>query len=102
MTTLPLPALVGTRNRARALVEDLPADLSQAEVIVDGTDLLASTVSFADELLKQLLGVRRAGRVTIANVSDEEFVTRILERAEANGYSERVAVRKRGLTSFAM
>lgn len=93
MTRLPLPALVGTRNRARALASQLPGDLKGKTVVVDGTNMLASTVSFADELIKQILSSRHAERVEVVNVSDDQFELWIRERAKANGFSDRVTVK---------
>ncbi len=95
MATLPLPALVGTRNRARALASQLPRDLKGKTVVVDGTNMLASTVSFADELIKQILTSRHADRVEVVNVSDGEFEVWIRERAQANGFADRVSVKPR-------
>lgn len=100
MTTLRLPALVGTRNRARALTRPLPRDLSGKTVVVDGTNMLASTVSFADELIKQIAS-RHAAHMEVVNVSDDEFEVWIRERAEANNFADRVTVKSKKTLSAA-
>lgn len=94
MTTLPLPPLVGTRNRARALTSTLPSDLGTSKVTVDGTNLLAATASFVDELIKQIVINRDAEHLTVVNVSDLEIAEWIHDRAEANGVGDRVTVQR--------
>lgn len=92
MTTLPLPPLVGTRKRARTLAEQLPKEVKGAVVIVDCSDLMAATESFADELITELLVHRGAAEVRFANVSDLEFANWVDERAEFHQMGGRVKV----------
>nr|WP_314141084.1 hypothetical protein [uncultured Rhodococcus sp.] len=94
-TTLPLPPLVGTRKRARTLVESLPPDLESKIVVVDCRDLMAATESFADELITRVLVDRRAAQMHFVNVSDLEFANWADERARFHHVSDRVKIDRR-------
>lgn len=94
-----LPPLVGTRSRARALAEPLPDSLAGSEIVVDGTNLMAATISFADELIKQLLVQRDAARMVLVNISDEEFGGWMATQAAANNVDERLTVRIKGVSA---
>ncbi|MCD2111428.1 hypothetical protein LQ384_10010 [Rhodococcus rhodochrous] len=95
MESLSLPPLVGSRSRAKALADTLPDNLADVEVTVDGRSLVAATVSFVDELIKQILVAHRGSKLRVVNISDPEFVEWIGQQAEANGVAERVAVEAR-------
>lgn len=95
MNTLGLPPLVGTRTRAQALASQLPSDLSDCEVVVDVRDLLAATESFTDELIRQVMKVRHAKKMSFVNVSDLDFANWIDERAKVHGVAERITVDRR-------
>lgn len=67
VTTLRTPQLVGSRGAARTLLADLPADCSTGKVTVDCTDLRASSPSFVDELVKNILVDRAARQLKLQN-----------------------------------
>lgn len=92
MESLSLPPLVGSRVRAKALAAQLPENLAGATVTVDGRNMVAATVSFVDELLKQILVERHGDRLRIVNVDDLEFVDWVREQARANDVFDRVCV----------
>lgn len=95
MESLSLPPLVGSRSRAKALADTLSDDLANLEVTVDGRSLVASTVSFVDELIKQILVEHRGSKLRVINVSDPDFVEWVSQQAEANGVAERVTIESR-------
>jgi len=65
--TLTAPKLVSSRDQARELTEDLPADLTGAVLVVDCAALQASTPSFVDELVKVVLVERNAKLLRLVN-----------------------------------
>lgn len=79
--TLESPMLTGLRSQARELVDaaEIPADLSESDVVLDGHRTLAATPSFADEIVKILLVERHARSLTV-RVAGREF-TQWLENA---------------------
>lgn len=90
MTVLDAPSLAGSRRRAQRVIAHLPDDLSGAEVVLNCRGLLAAAVSFADELVKQILVVRGAALLRVVEVSDAEFVNYLKARAKAQGVSDRL------------
>ncbi|MCS5715117.1 hypothetical protein NVV95_11195 [Herbiconiux sp. CPCC 205716] len=66
MFKIELPRLVGTREAATELLEQkqIPVELAGADVYILGRSLATSTISFADELLKQL-SARHAGDIIL-------------------------------------
>lgn len=69
----------------------MPPDLSGESVALDCAELAVSTPSFLDEIVKEILVVRRAQLLDVVDASDRVRV--LLERAAANrGVSERLRV----------
>ncbi|QWY82307.1 hypothetical protein SEA_PHISHY_33 [Gordonia phage Phishy] len=73
-------------------MEDLPADLTDAEVVLNCRGLLAAAISFADELIKEILVNRHADQLRVVEATDREFLTYLSERAEAHGVRDRLYV----------
>lgn len=94
MTTIPVPAVAGSRKRAQGLAEPLRSNLSGETIVVDCRNIIAATESFADELLHELAG-RNPAKIHFANVSDLEFARWIDERAAFHGVSNIVLVDRR-------
>lgn len=92
MTVLDAPSLAGSRDKAQQLLSRLPHDLSNAEVVLDCGGLLAATVSFADELVHEILVVRRARALRVVHVSDVEFSEYLAQRATEHEVSDRLSV----------
>jgi len=67
MPTLNAPKLVSSRDQARELTAELPADLEGTAVVVNCSALRASTPSFVDELVKVCLVERRAKSLVLVN-----------------------------------
>lgn len=67
MSTLTAPQLVTNRDQARRLTSSLPDDLSACVVEVDCSGMKASTPSFVDELVKQVLVARRAAELRLVD-----------------------------------
>jgi hypothetical protein len=82
MTTLTAPRLVGSRDQARQLADELAPDLSDSVVIVDCGVLEASTSSFVDELVKICLLERNAQRLVFKHASPR--VVQLAVRAARN------------------
>lgn len=78
-----LPRLVGTREAADRLVEQLPADLHDDSVVLLGRALSTSTVSFADELVRALKERGTAEIVLLA--APEEFQRQVRDSASRRG-----------------
>ena len=89
--TLTAPELVSSRDQARELTADLPAELSDVAVMLDCSALQASTPSFVDELVKAVLVERAAARLVLQGAP--ERTVELARRAAANhGVSERLQV----------
>lgn len=72
MTALPtinivLPRLVGVRQRATNIGETLPDDLSNHTVVVDATETVTMAQGFCDELVNQIIKIRKAKMLKIIN-----------------------------------
>lgn len=65
-----LPRLVGARQRATNIGNKLPDDLSNHIVIVDATETEAMAQGFCDELVYQIVGLRKAKRLRVVNAPD--------------------------------
>lgn len=92
-TVLDAPPLAGSRESVRRLLDDnLPDDLAGTTVVVDFGDLLAATVSFADELVRQILVVRNAALLHATAVGDEEFANYLRSRAAHNQVADRLQI----------
>jgi len=70
MPTLTAPRLVSSRDQARDLAAELPADLSGSVVHVDCSQLEISTSSFVDELVEVCVMERHASRLIFENAPD--------------------------------
>lgn len=65
-----LPRLIGSRESSVALLESLPSNLANSEIIIDGSQLLSASQGSVDELCKQLCEMRNAESVTFVTVSE--------------------------------
>lgn len=94
MPQLRLPRLVGTREAVSDLLaeQQLPASLAGETVVVQCRDLASGSTSFADELVKQVLGDRGAATLTLVGAPDR-FVAYVRAAAERRGVVARVTVR---------
>lgn len=84
---IPLPPLLGTRQRARNLAQAIPAN--PGEVTVDCRGLIAATDSAADELVHQLTYWTRATKVWV-RLADDEFFRQVLDSADRRGVRDKV------------
>jgi hypothetical protein len=85
--TIALPPLLGTRERARKLVQGIPTD--PGEVTVDCRGLIAATDSAADELVHQLTFWTRATKVWV-ELADDEFFRQVFDSADRRGVRDKV------------
>ncbi|MCP9276554.1 hypothetical protein [Mycolicibacterium arenosum] len=92
MISLEAPVLAGSRPRAQQILKDLPSDLSQAVVELHCESLIAAAASFADEIVRSILVDRRARRLVVTGVSDEEFVGYLRDRADVHNVADRLQV----------
>lgn len=85
------PILTGNQNDARRFLDssDVPADLNEITVVLDGHNTLAATTSFADELVRILMVERRAKELVVT-MAGEQFTRWILEAAAHHGVSGNV------------
>lgn len=67
MVRLRTPDLVGGRAAAREMLSTVPSDLARARVVVDCGDLLSTSPSFVDEVVKVVLADRRAAKLKLKN-----------------------------------
>ncbi len=88
MPTLTAPKLVSSRDQARELTADLPANLADVTVIVDCRALQASTPSFVDELVKVCLVERHARSLVFSRAPE-----RTAEHARRAAQNRQVADR---------
>jgi hypothetical protein len=87
--TLTAPKLVSSREQARDLTANLPADLSEVAVLLDCSALQASTPSFVDELIKAVLVERKAAQLVLRHAPDR--TVELAQRAAGNhGVAERL------------
>jgi hypothetical protein len=85
-----LPRLIGTRNSARQLLEDLSADLAGVDVVLLARASSVCTYPVADELINELI-VRRGARLRVHGASDELELS-LLEAAEVHGVVNRLII----------
>lgn len=90
--SLEAPALAGSRPRAQQLLVELPDDLTGSAVQLHCESLIAAAASFADEIVRTILVERRAELLEVTNVSDQEFITYLRERAAVYGVGDRLQV----------
>ena len=71
MTSIVIPRLAGTRERAGQVSSSLPESLSGLIVTIDAQDVASASQSFSDELCKQILVDRDASRLDVHNASPQ-------------------------------
>lgn len=76
------PDHAGSRDQAQTLAATLPADLDGETVLLDCSALVVGTPSFLDEMVKQVLVLRRADALEISGAPDR--ARDLLERAAEN------------------
>lgn len=82
----------GVRQRAVELTAVLPADLSDADVVIDATNKTAYAQGFVDELCSQIAQVRKAHSLTI--ISDDAMLRKRAETsAQLRDFSDRLFFR---------
>ncbi|WP_179476374.1 hypothetical protein [Mycolicibacterium vinylchloridicum] len=85
------PVLAGSRPRAQQILSTLPeGDLSDYVVELRCGSLIAAAASFADEIVRTVLVERNAARLEVGNVSDQEFIDYLKDRAEFYGVRDRL------------
>lgn len=72
----------GSREHARRLVADLPAEMEGASVVLDCNVLVVGTPSFLDEIVKEILVMRRADHLEV--VGSTSRVAALARRAAVN------------------
>ncbi len=82
MTTLHPPAHAGSREQARELIAALPEDLAGSGVALDCSGLTVGSPSFFDELVKQVLIVRKADVLDVS--ASTQRARTLLTRAAQN------------------
>lgn len=65
-----LPRMNGARESAERFTKDLPSDLSDCTVELDGRIMRVSSQGFADELCKQILEIRNASSLILRDVPE--------------------------------
>lgn len=90
-TVTPEP-LSGMRQAAVKLTAGLPADLSDADVIIDATNRKSYAQGFVDELCSQIAQVRSAATLTIIS-EDEMLIKRAETSAHLRDFSDRLFFR---------
>ncbi len=81
----------GSRDHARDLLADLPSQMAGVSVVLDCTSLIVGTPSFLDEIVKEVLVVRRADRLEV--IGGSARIAALIERAAANrGVADRLSV----------
>ncbi len=93
MVELTIPRLAGTRDALLALLEEhgVPGNLAGTNVVIICRDVVASSASYVDELVLQVLEVRAATELVLVSPSDQ-FRDRVVEAAERRGLTDRVRV----------
>lgn len=94
VTMLKSPALLGSRERAREFLAELPNDLTSIKLIINCQDTEASAPSFVDEVVKIVLVERKAEFLTFEEVP-ERTASYALRSADRRGVSSRLEVRER-------
>lgn len=91
MSSLVIPRLAGSRERAVDLTSGLPDDLSGAKVTIDAAGVDAAAQSFADELCKQILETRQAYQLEVHRASPR-FAQYLNSSAARRGVGDRLMV----------
>jgi hypothetical protein len=85
------PEHAGSRPQALDLVASLPSELRGQTVVLDCSRLLVPTPSFLDEIVKQVLEVRKAGCLEVVDASQR--ARDLISRSSANrGVSRRLKI----------
>lgn len=94
MARLRLPRLVGTREAVSDLMaeQQIAASLRGERLVVLCRDLAAGSMSFADELVKQVLDERCADELVLVG-APQRFVGGVRAAAQRRSVADRVHVR---------
>lgn len=87
-----LPKMNGARSSAEVFTKDLPSDLSDCTVVLDGKIMRVTSQGFADELCKQILEIRNASKLILLDVP--EILSVYVLRSAKLRNCERVSVDK--------
>jgi hypothetical protein len=82
LASLKAPNHSGSRIQATELTRHLPSDLSRQAVLIDCSEMQVSAPSFLDELVRELLVLRRARRLKVVGASERQQL--LLRRAAEN------------------
>lgn len=82
MIRVETPDHAGSRDQAQTLAAQLPSDLNGEAVLLDCSQLVVGTPSFFDEMVNQVLVVRRADALEIGGAKDR--ARDLLERSAQN------------------
>lgn len=88
---LTMPELIGSRESAEKFTEDLPMSLEQEIVVVDASFMKASSQSFADELVHQVLYIRNAKKL-IVEAPTTLFADRLRKSSVVHKLAEKLEV----------
>jgi hypothetical protein len=91
MTTLEIPRMSGTRQRAEIVASALSDDLSSTKIEIDADLVASASQSFADELCKQILVDRSALSLTVHNASPW-FANYLSTSARLRSVTDRLSV----------
>lgn len=91
MVRVQMPDHAGSRDQAQDLLRALPNDLTGTIVALDCSDVVVSTPSFMDEMVKQILEKRHAKTLEVN--SGSQRAQELLKRsAENRGVRDRLQV----------
>jgi hypothetical protein len=82
MLRIQTPEHSGSREQAIALAQPLPSSLRGKSVLLDCSKMLVGTPSFFDEIVKQVLELRKAEGLEVSDASPRPRA--LLERAAEN------------------
>jgi hypothetical protein len=91
MMQVKMPDHAGSRDQAQDLLSPLPNDLTGMSVALDCSNVLVSTPSFMDEIVKQILEQRHAKTLEVS--CGPQRACELLKRsAENRGVRDRLRV----------
>lgn len=93
--TLDSPEKLGSRAQARALFEEHWEQLRDAQVVLDCSNLKASTPSFVDELVLSVLVEAGASLLVLAH-APERTARFAWRSADIRGVSDRLEIENQG------